>query len=260
MSGGASLQYLGWSAILVTSKSGVRVVVDPLLAGDGTIPPSSHSPQDLSDADLVLVSHAAKDHVGNAFEIVHAGNATLGASIDVRLLAREAGIDDARMVSMVPNSPFVVDDVTVIPTEAKHLSTAKHANGQWLIGQALSFFIRLASGACIFHPGDTAITTDLELYGRLYQPTIGLLGVGGVPQPGRQSVVEMSPWEAGIAAGMLGLEIAIPCHYLPNLQIESAFIESVRQNAPTANPKVLAAGDLVTLREGAVTAEVLDAT
>jgi L-ascorbate metabolism protein UlaG (beta-lactamase superfamily) len=72
-----------------------------------------------------------------------------------------------------------------------------------------------------YHYGDTAIFSDLRLIAELYQPTIGCVGITQpveilerVIGPGRILTGEMSPREGALAVQWLGLEIALPCHYI----------------------------------------------
>jgi L-ascorbate metabolism protein UlaG (beta-lactamase superfamily) len=246
-----TLEYLSWSSFRLVSDEGVRIVIDPFIKGSPAsgIPPATESRESISDADLMLVTHAAKDHLGQAFELLHMGEAILGASLDVRLLAASDGIAQERMVSMVPNSPFVMKDVTVIPTLSKHISSAIHENGQWIFGMPLSFFIQFAGGQCVFHAGDTAISLDLGLYGDLYRPTVGLFGIGGQIHPGRQAVVEMSPKEAAISARMMGAAVAIPCHFAPDDELELSFQNAVAEHAPGVRATILRVGDSIELSD-----------
>jgi len=241
-----TIEYLSWSAFLVTSPGGVRVLIDPWISGsdESKVPPAKRSVEDLAQVvDLMLLTHAANDHRGQAFAILSAGKATLGASIDVRILAGEAGIAASRMVSMVPNSPYVTGDVTVIPVEAKHLSSSQLASGQWLIGQPLSYFVKFGDGTGLFHSGDTAITLDLGLWAELYQPTVALLAIGGLIHGTKQPVIEMSPREAALTAKMMKVQAVVPCHYAPDARLQAEVSDCVRELAPGIRPVVLAPGE-----------------
>lgn len=240
----AEVEYLTWSAFRLTSDAGVRVVVDPWVSGDADrgVPASPRGVDELADCDLVLISHAARDHLGEGLEIVRAGSATLAGWLDVRIVATDAGIDEARTVTLIPNSPFRLGDVTVIPTEAKHHSATRRPDGQWLFGKALSFFVTLGDGRCVFIGGDTAISLDLELHARLYAPTMALLGVGGIPHPGRQPIVEMSPYEAALACQMMRVDAAVPCHYVPTTTAAVDFAAQVAIVAPGTRALLLAPG------------------
>ena len=72
----------------------------------------------------------------------------------------------------------------------------------------------------IYHAGDTALFSDMKLYGELYRPNVGLINVG-VPQAhqGAKHGVdqyltgEMDAQEAALAAEWWGVDYVIPCHH-----------------------------------------------
>ena len=65
------LQYLGWASFLLTGPNGTTAVTDPYLVGDPRlqVPPSPVKAKDIV-VDLVIVSHCAGDHFGQALEIM----------------------------------------------------------------------------------------------------------------------------------------------------------------------------------------------
>ena len=62
-----SIRFLGTAAFLVTTTSGARVLIDPYLDGN---PVSPIRVADLEEPDLLLVTHAAIDHLGDAEAIL----------------------------------------------------------------------------------------------------------------------------------------------------------------------------------------------
>jgi L-ascorbate metabolism protein UlaG (beta-lactamase superfamily) len=60
-------------------------------------------------------------------------------------------------------------------------------------------------GICIYHAGDTALFSDMQLIGDLYRPDVALLPIGGR--------FTMGPEEAMIAARFVGAKTVIPIHY-----------------------------------------------
>ena len=73
----------------------------------------------------------------------------------------------------------------------------------------MSFLITTRDQLRIYAAGDTSIFYDLQLFGQLYRPHIGLIPVGGFPG----YFTELSPSEAALAANWLCLHTAIPIHY-----------------------------------------------
>ena len=112
----------------------------------------------------------------------------------------------------------------------------------------MGFIVETEPGVPVYHYGDTAIFGDLRLIGELYRPTVGLLGcsqpqalLARVPGPGRFLTGEMSPDEAALAAEMLGVQVAVACHYFeadhPDV---SAFLDFVAKRDTTGRRQAVA--------------------
>ena len=71
-------------------------------------------------------------------------------------------------------------------------------------------------GAVIYHAGDTALFSYMEMLGQIYQPDIALLPIG--------DRFTMSPEMAGVAAEMIGAPTVVPMHYntWPLLEVDVA--------------------------------------
>ena len=214
---GTKLQYLGWDAFIITSPQGVRLLLDPALTGDAKvgIPASPIKPADVK-ADLVVISHGAADHLGNAFEILR-GNpgAKLLGGVDIGFHAEKNGFGtrfDGIMEQMVSGCLFPHKDVQIRCLDARHISWTKY-DGMPVTGTAMCYIIRVENGPTFFFGGDTSITYDFKLWGELYRPDVAMLGIGGGIQGGGRSMDELDPTEASIGADMLGCKLVIPMHY-----------------------------------------------
>jgi L-ascorbate metabolism protein UlaG (beta-lactamase superfamily) len=62
------LQYLSNSGFLLTTEEGRRVVIDPYLTGNAAAP---FGAEKIPPLDLIIVTHAAFDHLGDAFILAH---------------------------------------------------------------------------------------------------------------------------------------------------------------------------------------------
>jgi len=241
------IRYLGWTAFELTTEKGMRVLLDPLLDGrpEYGIPPGAEPLDKFDDVDLILVTHAAADHVGQAFEIMQRSKANLACDVATRFRAiEEAGIPEDRVYQMISGVEFAFDDVAVKTLPAQHLSLAKTKEG-YITGQPVSYIITISTGEKIFFAGDTSIHGDLKLYGELYAPHVAILGVGGVDVHG-QSLTELYPYEAALAAKWLGVQMAIPMHY--RFEEGKEFVEELGKKAPAVKGLVLKAGERYTFR------------
>jgi L-ascorbate metabolism protein UlaG (beta-lactamase superfamily) len=134
---------------------------------------------------------------------------------------------------------FKFDDVAIKALPAQHISFARTDTGS-AGGQPLSYIIDTEDGETVFFAGDTSIHGDLKLYGELYHPLVGMLGVGGVDVHG-QSLTELHPDEAVLAAKWLGLEMAIPMHYRGDEG--KAFVDELEKLAPNIEGLLMKPGD-----------------
>ncbi len=235
------IRYLGWTAFELITSQGTRILLDPMLSGsekDG-IPPSPVQTHELLDINILMISHAAADHVGQAMEILRDSSAILVCDPATRFLAESHGIPENRIYRMVSGVLFKFDDVAVKALPAQHISLARTDAG-FAGGQPLSFIIETEDGEKVFFAGDTSIHGDLKLYGELYHPIIGILGVGGVNVHG-QSMTELHPDEAVLAAKWLGLEAAIPMHYRGNEGKD--FVDELQKLAPNIEGILMQPGD-----------------
>ena len=237
-----TLRYLGWSAFELTLEDGRRVVVDPMLSGrpEDDVRPSPCKLEEFDGADVVIVTHVAADHVGQAFDILKRSRAKLVCDVSTRFKALAAKIDPERIFFMVPGVRFNLDRLFVKALPAVHLSFSQLAENSFINAPPLSYLITTPGGTKIFFGGDTSISKDHQLFGELYRPDIAVLGVGGVNVLG-QSFTELYPDEAALVAKWLGVKVAFPMHYRFNEGEE--FARELKQQAPQAQAVLLQPGE-----------------
>jgi L-ascorbate metabolism protein UlaG (beta-lactamase superfamily) len=211
------MRYLGWSAFELRKEDRSSVLIDPYLSGNPKmeIPKSPVRIDDLKNVSLVLVSHGATDHLGDAFEIMRQNpGAVLCGGSDVRTLASRLGVKDECFALAVPGTEVLLDEIglNVKALRAVHYSRVTVEGALLSSACALSYVLTFDEGLTIFHGGDTAITLDFLMYNLLYHPQVAMLGVGGATINGRK-IGEMNPKEALFAAMMLGVRTVIPMHY-----------------------------------------------
>ncbi len=195
-----------------------RILIDPCLSGN---PAAPCGPDDLERPDVILVSHAAFDHLGDTAAIARRTGAPVVCGGEVRALLLEQGLPSEQVRATTWGIVVEVGGVLVRPVECHHWSQAQLADGSLVSGVPMGFIVETEPGVRLYHYGDTAIFSDLRLIGELYRPTVGLLGcsqpralANATPGPGRLVSGEMSPREAALAAEMLGVRLAVAAHYL----------------------------------------------
>ena len=221
-----NITYFGAAAVELQTPDGKRLLIDPYINGN---PFTTKNPADFSDVDLVLVTHAAFDHLGDTIEIMKASRARLIAGFEVCRLCEKAGIDPERTWLTIYGDLRVSHGYRVRTVQAKHVSLIKE-NEKMITGVAFGYMITTQEGICVYHPGDTAIFSDMKLYRELYRPQIMLVGVDKIAEP---YPCEMTPYEAALATQWIGPDVVIPIHYPQESTAPKEFRQFVKDMTPT---------------------------
>jgi len=252
-----SIRFLGTAAFEIITAEGKRMLIDPYLDEN---PVSPLKVADLDYLDLLLVTHAAYDHLGDTEAILRRlPDLKLVCGADVRGYLMHKGIDGDRLRAVPWGMMIQEEGVRVRPVESHHWSYIQTEDARAFSSTPLGFIIYAGEEQRIYHTGDTAIFGDLKLLGELYKPTIGLINVG-VPRQHRGMAHgvpayltgEMDAQEAALACQWLGLEYAIPCHHddpsLPEIVRFRELLALARESNPTAaEPIVLTPGEVFSL-------------
>ncbi|CAG0955435.1 hypothetical protein ANRL2_00422 [Anaerolineae bacterium] len=238
MSSECKLVYHGMAFFEMHVKGGPLLFIDPCITLNRF---ATVRVEDLPTPDAVLVTHLARDHYGDATEIVNKSKATLYGPGNVGAYADIKGVDKSLRRGMRPGHARRIGNVGV-----KALQTQHHAffnrEGLVLSDVSLSFIITLPNGTKVYHMGDAALSADLKMYGEVYHPDVILMGVGGAFE---DSVGDLDPTEAAIATEWLGAKIAIPMHYdlKTNPEIPEQYTAELKRRGLNVQVVTLAAGD-----------------
>ncbi|WP_297068598.1 metal-dependent hydrolase [Thermococcus sp.] len=188
------VRFLGHAAFEIVGSK--KILVDPFLTGN---PQATARAEDFREIDLILVTHAHGDHIGDTVEIAKRTGAKIVAMFDVAnyLVENNKGITTVGM----NYGPTEVDGVRIIQVPAWHSSS----DGKYSIGNASGYIVKL-DGKTIYHAGDTFVFGDMALFNELYGPIdVALLPIGGH--------FTMGPKEAAKAVELLKPRKVIPMHY-----------------------------------------------
>lgn len=236
------LRFLGVACFEAKGPAGT-VLFDPFLSGN---PKAPLQPDELDDPGVIVVSHAAFDHMGDAAAIALRTGAPIVCGNDTAQLLGSQGVPSSQMRVTVWGIEVEVAGVLIQPVECHHWSQARLPDGSWVTGTPMGFVVTVEDGCRIYHYGDSAVFGDLRLIGELYRPTIGLLGCTQpwslvADGPGKVLTGEMSPSSAALAAELLGVEVAVGCHYEdvdhPDV---SSFLDEVARRDTTGSRLALA--------------------
>lgn len=208
------ITFHGTSCYSVESAFG-RILMDPFLTGSSS---ADVGPDEVGDPDVILVSHAAWDHMQDAAPVALRTGAPVICGSDTALLLQEAGVPSSQIRRTIWGIRVKVGNIVIKPVFCAHWSQATLADDRIVTGMPMAFVVETEPGVSVYHFGDSAVTKEMELIGALHRPTVGLLGVTqpwSLVQPGGGEVVsgEMNPEEAALAAEMLGVRYAVATHY-----------------------------------------------
>jgi L-ascorbate metabolism protein UlaG (beta-lactamase superfamily) len=210
-----TLRFLGASGYEVVGPH-ARILMEPFLRHNPLAP---YTPDTIPTPDLILVSHAAWDHLGDAAEIALRTGAPVVCPGDVAEMMYEAGLPIEQVRPIIWGLCYAFGDIVVRAVECHHWTAASMRDGRIVAGVPVSFMVEPEPGVRVYHFGDTCIFPGMRMIGELYRPTVGILGIAqtdGLPDPGAGQILtgEMNPDEAARAAEWLGLRHAIATHYM----------------------------------------------
>ncbi len=236
------LTYFGAAGYEITGPTH-RILIDPFLSENPLAP---CSPDDLDAPDVILVSHAAFDHYGDAGRIAKRTGAPVVCDTAVKAMLVDEGVPSTQVSATTWGIVVEVAGIRVRPVECHHWSQATLRDGRQVVGNPIAFIVETEPGVRIYHYGDTCIF-DMRLIGELYRPTVGLLGCTlpkelshRIEGPGTFLTGEMDADEAARAAEMLGVDLAVACHYLEPDDEVARFVELVPTYDTTGRRRVVA--------------------
>jgi len=244
--GKVAVQWFGQSAFKITSVDGKVILIDPYLTKNPKTPEKYKDLKALGKVDLVLVTHAHGDHVGDGPTLAKMHNVPLygPAGLNDTLLA--LGILPKELSPRF-NKGGVIQPIgpgiKITMTRAEHSSEFRWTNPKTeqteihVGGEPAGFVIELENGLKIYHMGDTGVFGDMRLIGEYYQPDVVLIPVGGH--------FVLSPKDAAYATKTwLKPRHAIPMHYGTNPYLKGTPEEYVSALGKTATKvHVLKPGD-----------------
>jgi len=113
-------------------------------------------------------------------------NFEVGEYLGLRKIEKVNGINKGGSVEL--------HGIRVTMLHAVHTSSIREGDSFFPGGEACGFLIQFEDGTRVYHTGDTAVHSDMKLYGDIYKPDIAVLPIG--------DLFTMAPPEAAIAAKM----------------------------------------------------------
>lgn len=197
---GVTLTWLGHSTVLLTTRRGTNILIDPFIEHNPRYPKGYKLPEKI---DLVLVTHGHMDHIADALPVAKKHGATTCGMFELLAWLESKGLKHG--VGMNIGGSHTHADVTLTMTEARHSSGIQDGDKIVYGGDPAGFVIAIEDGPVLYHAGDTAVFSDMQLIRELHHPEIAMLPIG--------DHYTMGPKGAAMAAKFLGVKSVLPIHF-----------------------------------------------
>jgi L-ascorbate metabolism protein UlaG (beta-lactamase superfamily) len=225
------IRFLGQSCVELTEGE-TRVLVDPFLTGN----PKAAVTADEVEPTHILLTHGHADHYGDTVEIAKRTGAPVLAIVEIANELSEVGVETVHDPNFGGTVQFDWGWVKVVP--AWHTSTTP--NGTVCLPAGLLIHI---GGKLVYHLGDTALFSDLQLIAqRGNHVDVALVPIGGH--------YTMDRFDAVTACEYIGADVVIPVHYdtFPPIETDAEAFKSDVENATETKVVILAPGESHTVR------------
>jgi L-ascorbate metabolism protein UlaG (beta-lactamase superfamily) len=227
--GKTELLWLGQAGFRIQSPGGKTLVIDPWITGGPKAPAAFKADLSaLGKVDMLLVTHAHVDHLGDAPALAKLNNAILYGPADMVTPLITLGLLPANLGHRFNKTgnvkPFPGIKVTAVAAEHSSLivynnpTTGKPESHP--AGEAVGYIIELESGFKIWHMGDTGLFGDMKFIFDRYKPDLVMIPIGGN--------FTMDPEDAAFAIKTwVPAKMVMPIHYNSNPLAKGTLAEFV---------------------------------
>lgn len=198
---GNQVTYFGHSTFSLTTAAGQVALIDPWVM---TNPACPESLKTVPKLDVIFLTHAHSDHLGDLLELAKKHKPQIAAIFETCLWIESKGFENETN-PMGKGGSQKIGAFEVTMTHAFHSNSIDDHGQRINAGEPAGLVIRMPGGFSIYHAGDTAVFGDMKLIGELYKPDVALLPIG--------DRYTMGAREAARAVRLLGAQHVVPIHY-----------------------------------------------
>ena len=225
--GKTEILWLSQAGFRIKTPSGKVILIDPWITGGPKTPPQyKNDLAAIGPIDLLLVTHAHVDHIGDAPALAKMNNTKLYGPADmvtplITLGALPADLGH-RFNKTGRVTPLPGVKVTAVQAEHSSLLVWKNPATDKMeshpAGEAMGYIIELENGFKIWHMGDTGLFGDMKFISEHYKPDLVLIPIGGN--------FTMAPDDAAYALRTwIKPKMVIPMHYNSNPMTKGTLAE-----------------------------------
>jgi L-ascorbate metabolism protein UlaG (beta-lactamase superfamily) len=208
--GTVAISFVGHATVMIATP-GSRILVDPFLEnslfGVRRAKAAGIAAEDIADVDLVLVTHAHRDHLSRRSLAQISGAAPVIVPPQCQLLVRRVGL--LTVEELEPGRGYRANDVEVTAVPVRH--SGSRGFGDYARRGACGYIVRTPRHV-VYVAGDTGYFSGFVEIGRRFRPDIVLLPIAGYEPAGFREE-HMSPLDAVYAFEDLGARVMIPTSY-----------------------------------------------
>ena len=221
------ITFLGHACFLI-EEGDTRLLIDPFLTGN----PKAAKQADEVDPTHILLTHGHADHIGDTVDIAKRTSAPVVAIVE---LANEISGDlggDHQVFDPNIGGTVKFDWGWVKLTPAWHTAVSPKGTPHMPAGLLIGI-----GGKTVYHLGDTALFSDLQLVARRGDKVdVALMCIGGH--------YTMDRLDAVTAVEFVAPRVVIPCHYdtFPPIETDAQAFKSDAEGQTDAEVVVLQPG------------------
>ncbi|MFZ0043110.1 MAG: metal-dependent hydrolase [Solirubrobacteraceae bacterium] len=219
------VRFLG-HACFELSDGDTTLLIDPFLTGN----PKAATSADEVNPTTLLLTHGHQDHFGDVVDIAKRTEVPVVAITEISdELVTEDDLE-VQDINLGGTAEFEWGSAKLVP--ALHTSTTPRGTASAPGGLVIDF-----KGTVVYHLGDTALFSDLQLVGRRRPIDLALMCIGGHYTMDRHDAVE--------AARLVGAQTVIPCHYntFPPIETDAQAFKSDVESETSSQVVVLEPGE-----------------